>query len=61
MKTYTRDELWAFVWRAETPKQIHIAEEWIARNVKDYQLWEDLQAALVWQSVEYYRRKDGRA
>ena len=60
MKKYTRDELYAFVWRANTPQKIAIAKEWITKNVEDNGLWEDLMLALSVESRNYYRAQSGR-
>ena len=59
-KTITREDLWAFVYRADTPKKIRIAEEWLKRNVKDFELFDDLMRALSLQSRNYYRAQSGR-
>ena len=60
MKKYTRDELYKFVWRANTPQKVKIAEEWLRKNVEDNDLWEDLMLALSIESRNYYRAQSGR-
>lgn len=55
-----RDDLWAFVWRADTPEKIAIAEKWLTEHVKDNNLWENLMSALSDQSRIFYRKKGGR-
>lgn len=60
MKKYTRSELYAFVWRANTPQKIEVAKEWITKNVEDNELWEDLMLALSVESRNYYRAQSGR-
>ena len=59
-RQYSRDELWAFVYRANTPERIRIAEKWLKENVDDIDLWDDLMMALARMSRDYYRRQDGR-
>lgn len=61
MKSYTREDLWRFVWRADTPEKISTAEKWITKHVEDNDLWDDLMSALSIQSRNYYREKAGRA
>lgn len=60
MKKYTRNELFAFVWRADTPAKVRIAEEWLTKHVEDNDLWEDLMTALSIESRNYYRAQTGR-
>lgn len=57
---YSRNDLWAFVWRADTPQKIRAAEEWLTKHVKDNDLWEDLMRALSVQSRNHYREQAGR-
>lgn len=52
---YTGNELWAFVWRADTPEKIRAAEAWLTKHVEDNELWDDLMSALAFASREYYR------
>lgn len=59
-REYTRNELLAFVWRANTPEKIRIAEKWLTANVEDNALWEDLMLALSIESRNYYRAREGR-
>lgn len=56
----TRDQIWAFVWRADTPEKITKAEAWITKHVDDIDLFDDLMVALSIQSRNYYRARDGR-
>lgn len=60
MKKYTRDELYKFVWRADSPAKIAVAEKWLTAHVEDNDLWEDLMLALSIQSRNYYREQSGR-
>ena len=60
MTKYTRDELFAFIWRADTPEKIAVAEKWITAHVEDNGLWEDLMVALSIENRNYYREKAGR-
>ena len=60
MKQYSRNELYAFVWRADTPEKISIAEKWLTKHVEDNDLWDDLMVALSIQSRNYYRAQSGR-
>jgi hypothetical protein len=60
MKKYSRNELYAFVWRADTPEKISIAEKWLKDHVEDNELWEDLMLALSQQCRNYYRSQSGR-
>lgn len=60
MKKYSRSELWAFVWRANTPERISVAEKWITEHVEDNDLWDDLMSALSVQCRNYYREQAGR-
>lgn len=60
MKQYTRDELYKFVWRADTPQKIKIAEDWITKHVEDNDLWNDLMLTLSIQSRNFYRAQSGR-
>ncbi len=60
-KKYTRNELWQFVWRADTPEKIELASEWLAKNWRrigygkeDYEFFDDLQVTLGRQCDEYY-------
>lgn len=57
---YTEKELYAFVWRADTPEKIEIAKKWLIKNVEDNDIWNDLMVALSIQSRNYYRAQDGR-
>ena len=59
-RQYTRNELYAFVWRADTPEKIKKAEEWLNKNVEDNNLWEELMLALSVQSRNFYRAQSGR-
>lgn len=59
-RKYTRDELYAFVWRADTPEKISMAEKWLTKNVEDTDLWEDLMLQLSVQSRNFYRAESGR-
>ena len=43
---YTENELYHFVWRADSYEMIAIAESWIKRNVKDNDLFNDLMTEL---------------
>ena len=56
----SRDDLYKFVWRANTPSKIKIAEEWITKHVDDNELWEDLMLTLSQQSRNFYRDRSGR-
>ena len=49
MRAYSEKELWAFVYRADTVSKIRVAEEWLKKNVKDNDLFDDLMVALAWQ------------
>ena len=46
---YTEKELYEFVWRADTPKKVAIAEEWLKAHVNDNELFDDLMIALSTQ------------
>ena len=59
-KTITIEDLWDFVYRADTPQKIRIAEEWLERHVKDFELLDNLMHALSIQSRNYYRAQSGR-
>lgn len=57
---YTRDEMYAFVWRADTFKKIHIAEEWLKahfEDIGDVDLWDDLMVQLAWQANDLGKRE----
>lgn len=58
MKKYTEDQLWRFVWRADTDEKIKIAEQWLDEHVYpvDVGLWDDLRIALSRQ----YRSMHGQ-
>ena len=60
-RIYTREELWAFVYRVDTIKKVHIAEDWLTRNVDDNDLWNDLMTCLSQISREIYAEQEGRA
>lgn len=57
---YSEKELYAFIYRADSPKKIRIAEEWIKKRVENNDLWEDLMVALSLQSRNYNRKQSGR-
>lgn len=61
MKQYTENQLWAFVWRADTKEKIAIAEKWLKDHVKDNDLFDDLMVALSMQYRELNAQplKDG--
>lgn len=61
MKKYTRNELWQFVWRADTHEKIAIAADWLKTHVEDNDLWDDLMVQLSQQSRELYANEAGRA
>lgn len=55
MKKYTRDELFNFIWRADTWDKIETARIWITKHVEDNDLWNDLMMGLADQSRELFR------
>lgn len=55
MKKYTRDDLFNFIWRANTHEKIEVARIWITEHVEDNNLWNDLMMGLADQSRELYR------
>ena len=54
---YTRNDLWAFVWRADTHAKINIAAEWLKKNVDNNELFDDLMRALADQNRELSHRE----
>ncbi len=60
MKSYTRNELWSFVWRADTHKRIAVAEKWLKSHVDDIDLFDDLMTALSQQNRELSASEAGR-
>lgn len=59
-KKYTRDQLYDFVWRADTHEKIEIAKSWITKNVDDNELWNDLMVELSTMSRDLYAADNGR-
>lgn len=52
MKQYTRNQLYAFVWRANTKEKINIAEQWLKEHIDDVELFDDLMMTLSMQYRE---------
>ena len=52
MKQYTRNQLYACVWRANTKEKINIAEQWLKEHVDDVELFDDLMMTLSMQYRE---------
>ena len=49
---YTREQLYKFVWRADTSEKIAIAEKWLKLHVTDIELFDDLMITLSMQYRE---------
>lgn len=49
MYEYNEDELWNFVYRANTPEKIEVAERWLMKHVDDERLLQNLLQQLAWQ------------
>lgn len=60
-KIYSRDELYSFVWRADTHEKIAVADKWLRSNFdkvyfgNESDLFDDLMMTLAYQSRELYR------
>lgn len=52
MKKYTANQLWQFVWRADTMEKCFIAEKWLrahgemVNEIGGIELWEDLMECI---------------
>lgn len=57
---YTENQLYDFVYRADTPQKVATAERWLKENVTDNNLFDDLMIALSMQSREIYAAQSGR-
>lgn len=56
MKKFTEQELWAFVNRAETIDQIHIADDFLAKlDYLDIDVYCEMMDALAYKEREYHR------
>lgn len=53
---YTEKELFAFVYRADTPSKIAQAEKWLKAHITDNDLFDALMMTLAYQSREYYEQ-----
>ena len=58
--TMSNDKIWAFVWRADTKEKIAIAEDWLKRNIKDNDFFDDLMTQLSIQSRQICAEEQGR-
>lgn len=56
----SNDKIWAFVWRADTREKIAIAEDWLKRNIKDNDFFDDLMTQLSIQSRQICAEEQGR-
>ena len=59
---YTENDLWNFVYRADTHEKIYIAERWLRDHFKkiQHELWENLMSYLAMSSLELNRIEQGR-
>ena len=60
---YTENDLWSFVYRAETHEKITIAERWLRdhfKQINNLELWENLMTYLAMTSLELNRIEQGR-
>ena len=56
MKQFSENELWAFVNRAETIEQIHIADDFLSKlDYLDIDTYCDMMDALAYKEREYHR------
>lgn len=57
-RTYTIEELWAFVNRAETHEQIRQADAFLSKlDYLDADTFDDMMDALAYKSRELYHRR----
>lgn len=56
----TEQDLWNFVWRANTREKIVIAEKWLIEHVTDNDLFDDLMVQLSIQNRNIGRAETGR-
>lgn len=57
---YTEQELWQFVWRADTKEKITKAAEWLKLHITDNDLFDDLMIALSQQNRAINATESGR-
>jgi hypothetical protein len=58
--TISNDKIWRMVWRADTKEKIAIAEDWLKRNIKDNDFFDDLMTQLSIQSRQICAEEQGR-
>lgn len=60
---WTENDLWSFVYRADTHEKISIAERWLRdhfKRINNTQLWEDLMTYLAMSSQDLCHIEQGR-
>ncbi len=59
---YTENDLWSFVYRADTHEKITIAERWLRDHfsIINLELWENLMTYLAMSSQELCHIEQGR-
>ena len=60
---WTENDLWSFVYRADTQEKIAIAERWLRdhfKRINNTQLWEDLMTYLAMSSQDLCHIEQGR-